>query len=101
MAPAVVPGSLAEPRLWAERHGRLQNDDRLDAMQIVPRSTDGDAQPLPPGALHQSLDVSLAAEELVLPVVGVEDEALEVAEVIVDEADHFPRQAPPFAGLRP
>ena len=65
-------------------------------MWVVALGPHGHAQPLPPGALRELLDVPFAAEETALASGGLEHEALEVAEAIEQQ----PRRSCPPAPRR-
>ena len=79
------------PRRYArgvtvERRGWLVDDDGERAVGVVGFGCDGETESVVPGALGEFCDVSLAAVEAVVVLVGFEEEAFEVAEVVVDEA---------------
>src|SRR5436309_3197955 len=52
----------------------------------------GEAQPLAPSALRQFFHLFLPAEELAFTLLGVQEEALEVAEAIKDQAGYLARE---------
>jgi hypothetical protein len=70
-------------------HRRLTYDDRLWPVWQMALDADGDSQPIAPSALSQLSDIFLAAGELALSVLGVQQEAGKIAETIEDQTCDF------------
>jgi hypothetical protein len=72
--------------LRRERCGSFVEDDGEQAARVVSLDADGDAESFASSPLGELGDVPLAAAEPVLAFIGLEQEALEVAEAIEDQA---------------